>query len=119
MKILNQTYRDVQEEVRNKTPVSELQFTSELIDESLLHIVQYSSEHSTSEHNAYESMKITLGDFKQKIYESVQDTFKTKYWDTHNGASDTDHENASEYEDIKGNVVAGASFQEMVEYLRT
>lgn len=117
MKILNHTYRDVSatENVILKTPVSELQPTTELNDNSLLHIAQCLSDDSALV-KQYESMKITASDFKQKVYEAVQNTFKTEYWDTHcrdgENKPETNHETYDEGQSTKK-----TSFKDLVEYL--
>lgn len=110
MKIINTTYRDVtDEEFERKTPVSGLHLTSELYDDSLLHIIQHTS--GTGDNAKYDSMKMNAGDFKQKIYEAVQNTFKTAYRYTHcYGESDAHNK----YEDAP----EGTSFKELVDYLK-
>lgn len=78
MKIVNQIYRDNDPTESNiqKTPISALDETFQLPEGSLIHIV-------TNNNGNYESKKMTTDWFKQRIYDSVQNTFKTKYWDTH------------------------------------
>lgn len=106
MKILNTSYREAtSSEYANKTPVSKLNETSELFDNSYIHIVQYIRD------DMYESMKMSAYDFKQKVYEAVQNTFKTKYWDTHCEQVKTTHSDGVE------NTAEGASFKEFIEYL--
>ena len=112
MKIINQTYRNVlTDELLNKTPVSELQETKALYEQSLIHIVQHIE--GTGTESKYESMKMTIKDFEQKIYEAVQNTFKTRYWDTH-GKNSVIHD-----QDESGlpETLKDASFKEMVKYL--
>ena len=91
MKILNQniTVPNFSIEV---TKVSELPTIENLYDDSLMHIVDRGNE----------SGKLTIGTFKWKIYESVQNTLKTEYIDTHVHSDDG---------------AEGWSFKEMVEYL--
>lgn len=110
MKILNQTYREVtSDEYFNKTPVSNLQSTSELFKESLIHVVQY-NQGANTEHQ-YESMKITVADFEQKVYEAIQNTFKTAYWDTHTQSNKTTHTCSVESAPV------GTSFKELIKAL--
>lgn len=53
-------------------------------DESLIHIAQYVDD------GKYTSNHIEVGVFKKKVYESVNNTLRTEYWDTHeNMDSDT------------------------------
>ena len=93
MKILNQNITDQNLSIE-VTKVSELPLTENLYDESIIHIVE----------NGRESKHITAGTLKWKVYESVRNTLKTKYIDTHLHSDDgTD----------------GWSFKEMVEYLDT
>lgn len=110
MKILNTTYREVtDEEFERKTPVSGLQLTRELYDDSLMHVIQHIE--GAGDDAKYESMKFRVGDFKQKLYEAVQNTFKTAYCDTHcNGGSAT--------HDMDEDAPEGTSFKELVEYLK-
>ena len=91
------------------TTVTDLRETTELTEDSLLHIVHCEGG------GKYESMKMTVDNFKQKIYEAVQNTFKTEYWDTHEKGSST-HGN-DETEDGTVSRPVGSSFKEMLEYL--
>ena len=93
MKILNQNITDQNFSIE-VTKVSKLPELCELYDDSLLHVVDMGRE----------SKKLKYGTFKQKVYEAVQNTFKTEYIDTHNH-SDVDAE--------------GWSFKDMVKYLDT
>jgi len=79
MKIINKTYQNVRasESPMQKTPITGLQPTTELPYGSLIHIVTKLGD------NSYESKKMEIDAFKQKIYDSVQNTLKTSYWDTH------------------------------------
>ena len=109
MKILNQTYRKAaSDEVLNKTPVSELPATSELKPESLIHIVQYIDNNSSQ--YRYESMKMTIDSFENKVYEAVQNTFKVRYWNTHCEEGSSEHSTDDVLE-------LGASFTDMVKFL--
>lgn len=114
MKILNQTYRSVESTESSfvTTKVSELSPTPELKPESLIHIVQYSE--GTSNPAKYESMKMRVQDFEAKVYEAVQNTFKTAYWDTHLDPG----EDADKIHNFEENCPEGASFKELVEYLK-
>ena len=113
MKILNQTTRDVLENELPilKTPISELTLTSELRDESLIHLVQYVSGDYPNE--LYESMKMKVGAFKEKVYQSVQNTLHQEYWDLHSHVNDDDGEDGSSDESRK------FSFKDMLDYLET
>lgn len=117
MKILNTTYRDVQDEVLNKTPVSELQPTSEAFKDSLIHIVQHIT--GTGTNAKYESMRITVGDLQQKMYEAIQNTFKTKYWDTHEFNNTTHMPSAHHDQEEGSNRPANTSFKALVDYLKS
>ena len=116
MKILNTSYRDVvaTEDALQKTPVSELQLTTELIENSLIHIVQYISGDASKNTAKYESMKMRVQDFEQKIYEAVQNTFNTSYWGTHSVAWKTSHADSTE---TLPTALAEASFEKMIAYL--
>jgi hypothetical protein len=92
MKILNQNITNTDLSI-GITKISELQSTENFYDDSIIHIV----EKGTSKH-------MTIETFKNKVYEAVQNTFKTEYIDTHN------------HDDDGAN---GWSFKEMVEYLET
>ena len=117
MKILNQTYRGVlQEEYPiEKTPVSDLTEATEINPGSLIHLVQIIDEDRATPR--YESMKVRMDVFQNKVYEAVQNTFKTAYWDTHldptEGASKKHEYNES------ADRPEGSSFREMVEYLNS
>ena len=59
---------------------------------------------------------MTIFAFQNKIYEAVQNTFKTKYWDTHLDSSD----DGSKVHDFdEDGCPEGASFKDLVEYLGT
>ena len=110
MKIVNQTYRDVLPRETNpieKTPISNLAGTSELPSGSLIHIV-------TMKGNSYESKKMTVDAFKQKIFDSVQNNFKTTYWDTHEKNSLTHNQPEAFGPDRP----EGTSFAELLDYLK-
>lgn len=115
MKIVNRTYRDItaSESTIQKTPISDLVSTTSLPDGSLMHI-------AVKEGSSYESRKITTDYFKQKIYESVQNTLKTKYWDTHEFdiQSDKPSPRHDQEEDTSGNRPDGTSFADLVRYLK-
>lgn len=124
MKILNSpSYREVgtSETVSDKTPISKLPPTTELAEKSLIHIAQWSDAD-----NSWQSMKITMGDFQQKIYEAVQNTLKTTYWDTHEEGLPShtgDEVSSSEFPDTdKGRdmfeFVKRTSFSYMLESLK-
>ena len=110
MKIINKTYQDVGEGESpiQKTPITELQTTTDLPYGSLIHIVKKISD------DKYESQKMTTDTFKQKIYDAVQNTLKTSYWDTHE-KGETTHigPEAKEFERPKG-----TAFYDLVSYLQ-
>jgi len=117
MKILNHTYREVSatENAILKIPVSELQPTTELNDNSFLHIAKCISPDSAAV-KQYESMKITAHDFKQAVYEAVQNTFKTSYWDTH--CRDGENKPAADHGSYdEGQSARRTSFKDLVAYL--
>ena len=114
MKIIDQTTRESYSSIQ-KTPVSELQPTSELAPDSLIHIVQSIPETGGGT-NKYESMKMKICDFQNKMYESVQNTLKTEYWDTHCGEKETTHTENVET-DPKSSFPKGTSFKELIDYL--
>ncbi len=71
MKILNQTYRDLEvSPTIESTMVSELPETFELKDDSVIHVADFAKvlDDGSMEYN---SMKVSGKTFKQKIYESV------------------------------------------------
>lgn len=115
MKILNREYRNIQNEVLNKTPISELDLTSEFDDKSYLHLVQFVEE------GKYTSMRIRGDTFKQKVYEAVQNTFKTEYWDTHefNNTELKPSDKHDQDEDENGDRPEGTSFKALVDYLKS
>ena len=110
MKIINKTYQDVRagESPIQKTPISELQTATDLPYGSLIHIVKKIDEMN------YESQKMTTDDFKQKMYDAVQNTLKTSYWDTHE-KGETTHvlSEASGSERPEG-----TAFSDLVKYLQ-
>ena len=116
MKIINKTRSDITSEESSiqKTPISALEETSALPDGSLIHIVV---NETAIRGNApsYTSKRMLVETFKQKIYDSVQNTLKTGYWDTHESES-TKH-NQSE-EKTAGERPAGTSFADLVTYLQ-
>ena len=120
MKIVNKTYRDIVEgeSTIQTTTVSNLASTTSLNEGALMHIVQNIGD---PQHPKYESKKITVDDFKQKIYDAVQNTFKTKYWETHELMSP---EYGSSYkhdrgeEENAGERPTGTSFKELLDYLK-
>lgn len=120
MKILNQTTRESYSTIL-KTPVTDLQPTSEFDDKSYLHLVQFIDDNDNVE--KYESMKIRGYDFKQKVYEAVQNTFKTEYWDTHCNHTEEDAEdNATHRDNVEEDPNSpdfpeGTSFKELIDYL--
>ena len=102
MKIINQTYRNqTQVTSEARTSISELPLTTELVPESLIHIVQYKDE--TESGKRYESMKMEIGTFENKVYEAVQNTFHHEYWDLHG------------HDDDGG--MSPFSFKDMLDYL--
>lgn len=116
MKILNNKYRDIAggENTIIKTPITELLSTYNLAEGSFIHVV----EHDGQGH--YESKKITVDDFKQKIYDSVQNTLKTSYWDTHELKKDkTPSDKHDQGEDPNGDRPEGTSFKDLLEYLKS
>lgn len=119
MKILNTSYRELAaNEVINKTSITNLQTTSELFGESYLHIVQCLNGEGTDA--KYESMKITVGDFEQKVYEAVQNTLKTAYWDTHNHSRGETHFDSRELDaQEQGKAPDGTSFYNLIKYLES
>lgn len=109
MKILNSpNYREIpeDEEVEQKTAVSELPLTSELRDKSLIHIVQFIQD------DKYESQRMEINTFESKIYEAVQNTFKSRYAETHNDTTGVESQT-----DETHPCPPGASFKELLEYL--
>ena len=115
MKIINKTYQNVREgeSTIQKTPITNLPDATELPYGSLIHVV---TKLGTGN---YESRKMTTDDFKQKIYDSIQNTFKTSYWDTHE-KSQTQHINDTEIPGINPQDIRpkGSSFYELMEFLR-
>lgn len=119
MKIVNRTYSNIveSESTIQKTPVTKLAPTTSLNEGALMHIVQNVGD---PQHPQYESKRITIDDFKQKIYESVQNTFKTKYWETHELISrelGTSYKHDSSEETNAGERPAGTSFKDLMSYL--
>ena len=110
MKILNQTIRDAADLSHQMTAVSELQPTSELKKESLLHIIQYLDNGGPASARRYESMRMTVEAFENKIYQAVQNTFKTAYWDTHEKNMTTHGKNEGG--------PTGTSFKDFLDYLK-
>ena len=120
MKIINKQYQDVRDGDTpiQTTPITGLLETTELPTGSLMHIVTNQGDSN------YESRKMTTDNFKQKIYEAVQNTFKISYWNTHEkmSAENEDEEMPSyahdqDEETISGNRPVGTSFRELLEYL--
>lgn len=113
MKIINKTYRDVGEGESpiQKTPITELSEATSLSQGSLIHIVSKIG-------GTYESQRMTTDTFKQKIYDSVQNTLKTSYWDTHEDKTETEHIG---YEVGNQNVDSrpkGTAFRDLVQFLK-
>ena len=110
MKIVNKTYQDVREgeSTIQKTPVTNLPDATELPYGSLIHIV------TRLENGNYESKKMTTDVFKQKIYDAVQNTFKTSYWDTHEVES---KKHDQDEEPDSGERPNGTAFADLVKYL--
>ena len=82
MKIINQTYRNVlTDELLNKTPVSELQETKALYEQSLIHIVQHIE--GTGTESKYESMKMTIKAARTKKREDI---YRAAMLDPHTAA---------------------------------
>ena len=110
MKIINKTYQDVREgeSTIQKTPVTNLPDATELPYGSLIHIV------TRLENGNYESKKMTTDVFKQKVYDAVQNTFKTSYWDTHEVESEK-HDKPEETN--SGERPKGTAFADLVKYL--
>lgn len=76
MKILNQTTKDATYPFPT-TSLYELPLTVEMIPESYIHIVQ-------QEDGGYSSKKMSIQTFNNKVYQSVNNTFKVDYWREHN-----------------------------------
>ena len=115
MKILNKTYRDVspRETPIEKTPITGLSLSNELPEGSFIHVV-------TKQGNGFESKKMTTDAFKQKIYDLVQNTLKTRYWESHELIS---KELGSSYlhnqeEAIGFERPEGTSFKALLKYLQ-
>ena len=115
MKILNRTYRDItgNEPSFQKTTITDLPETSELLTGSLMHVVVKVDENSN-----YESMRISTDNFKQRVYESVLNTLRTKYWDTHE-YNNQKREPSKKHDVIEGpdSRPAGTSFKDLLDYL--
>jgi hypothetical protein len=70
------------------------------------------------ENNNYESMSISTDSFKQRIYESVLNTLKTKYWDTHEyNKQKQEPSNAHDVEEEPDSRPPGTSFSDLLKYL--
>ena len=112
MKILNQTYRDIEstESTILKTPVSELELTSELDPKSLIHIIQYEQEIDWLP--TYQSMKMEISAFNNKVYEAVQNTLKEAYFATHCVEDEATHRIYH-----PTNAPSGTSFKDMIDVL--
>ena len=95
MKILNQTTRDTELPFET-TPVTGLEKMDDLPPSSLMHIVRYDDIAG-----GYESRKMLVSSFQNKMYQAIQNTFKTEYIDTHAHGDDT----------------SVSSFPSMVQYL--
>ena len=114
MKIVNKTYQDVREgeSTIQKTPVTNLPDATELPYGSLIHVVTKLSNGN------YESKKMTTDVFKQKVYDAVQNTFKTSYWDTHELKEDkTPSDKHDQVEDPNGDRPEGTSFADLLSFL--
>ena len=116
MKILNRTYRDVigTEPSFQKTTITDLPETQELLEGSLMHVVV-----KVDENDNYESMRISTDAFKQRIYESVLNTLKTKYWDTHEfDKQNMEPSKAHDVSEDPESRPAGTSFKDLLKYLQ-
>ena len=115
MKIINKTRSDIANEESSiqKTPISDLEETSALPDGSLIHIVVNETAIRGDE-PSYTSKKMLVETFKQKIYDSVQNTLKTGYWDTHEKGETTHIQ--YEGDDLEERP-KGTSFVDLVKYL--
>ena len=111
MKILNQTTRATSSSIQ-RTRISDLTETTELDEKSIIHIAQKTPGGGEN----YESMKMTVGEFQKKMYQSVQNTLKTEYWDTHCDPTETTHTEDVET-DINAEFPKGTSFKELIDYL--
>ena len=118
MKILNSTTRDTTIPV-NTTKISALNETQEFDEDnkSLIHIVKYGG--GEGENAQYESMKMEMNVFINKVYQAIQNTFKTAYWDTHLHENNIDGIHLGEgIETIEFNdTIKNASFDEMLKYI--
>lgn len=98
MKILNATTRDTESPIQI-TPVSELPDLRELAEQSLIHIIHHTAD------NKYESRKMEVQIFEQKVYEAVNNLFKVRYWHTQmpvdeEGQKPNTHRNTEPYKSI-------------------
>lgn len=87
MKIVNSIIRDSDNSgstIQQTTRIEDLTESSELIDDSLFLIACNNSDNN----NSYTAQKIEAGTLKNKLFESVQNEFKTSYWNLH--ITDTD-----------------------------
>lgn len=118
MKIINQTYREIlnTEYPIQKTSISELPDTTEIRDKSYIHLVQLLNEGSDTP--KYESMKLRIDRLQNKIYEAVQNTLKTAYWDTHLDQSEGGDKTHDYNGEDASNRPAGSTFSEMLAYLK-
>ena len=115
MKIINKTYQNVREgeSTIQKTPITNLPDATELPYGSLIHVV------TNLGNGNYESRKMTTDTFKQKIYDSIQNTFKTSYWDTHELKEDkTPSDKHDQNENPNDDRPEGTAFSDLVNYLQ-
>lgn len=92
MKILNTTTRNSNSQ--NSTTIPELKYTESLPDGSLIHIAQKNID------GKFTSKKMLIEKFKDKIYESVNNTLRTAYWDTHVSNIENTHSNYGMFKEI-------------------
>ena len=115
MKIVNRTYRDIigTEPSFQKTTITDLPETAELLTGSLMHVAV-----KVDDGNNYESMRISTDNFKQRVYESVMNTLRTRYWDTHEYNSQK-REPSKKHDVVEGpdSRPAGTSFKDLLDYL--
>lgn len=90
MKILNSTTRNSD---INTTTIPELEYATSLNDGSLIHILQNIDGKFTSQ-------KMDIEVFKNKIYESINNTLRTAYWDTHITDVNDTHETSYIFKNI-------------------
>ena len=116
MKIVNQTTRAASSEIQT-TPITALNESDELVDGSYIHVAE--KVPGTSQ---WTSKKILLDTFKEKLYQSVQNTLKTQYWDTHewdyeNSRASSSHDQTERIGGVDNKRLSGTSFKDMIAYL--